>query len=621
MKKFDLTMKADDLWTIYGSFGMVKGDVYGNNNFFYAECDSCQVCSAREEGENGVVLQTGALKNTSDNPISVHHIMSKFVFDGGEYEVYTQCNTWQNESYGGWQPLVTAVTAETRGLRDSFGAAPFFVLWNKQTNRGRAFHVLAKSAWKYTISQVPYVESGEPTKVEVEIGINNCNFCVELGKGEELYLPEIIYYDVKNKVDLDCYKLHNYMNKKYPRKESPIIFNTWLYKYEKINFENVVSQVSKAADIGMEYFVVDAGWYGEGNFWNCRGDWEERQIGGFKGRMRELSDIVRAHGMKFGFWLEIESVGADAKVLNSHSDFYFKYNDMILFDFANPKACDYIVDKVCKLVEMYEAKFIKFDFNQDSKLDKAHTSFLKYHEGYSSVISRIRKALPDLYMENCASGGLRMSLENGKYFDSFWYSDNQSPYEGMRIYKDTIRRMPPQWIERWASIQSVSNLGDVYLDNPVVDKIISTNDATWTDVRGVLPSFLEGFLLGSPIGFSCDLNRLSSEHFEGLQNLIAEFKLNREFWKTAVCRILADTESLLILQYSDTELKKIEILIVTWRIRQKSVCVYPKLDVNENYIMNGDEICSGSDMDTYGIDVTLQGNYRMERVTLKKCGK
>ena len=96
MKKFDLTMKANDLWTIYGSFGMVKGDVYCNNNFFYAECDSCQVFSAREEDENGIVLQTGSLKNTSDNPISVYHVMSKFVFDGGEYEVYTQCNTWQN---------------------------------------------------------------------------------------------------------------------------------------------------------------------------------------------------------------------------------------------------------------------------------------------------------------------------------------------------------------------------------------------------------------------------------------------------------------------------------------------------------------------------------------------
>ena len=618
MKEFDFTMKADECWCIYGSFGMVKGNVCGNNNLFYTEGNEYRVYSAREEDENGVVLQTGALTNTSGSPISVNYMMSKFVFDGGEYEVYTQCNTWQNESWGGWQQLITAVTAEIRGLRESFGAAPFFVLWNKQTNRGRAFHILADSAWKYTVSRVPYTEGGEPTKVEVEIGINNYNFCVELGAGEELRLPEIIYYDVRNQTDLDCYKIHNYANKKYPRKEMPVIFNTWLYKFEKINFENVVSQVAKAAELGVEYFVIDAGWYGEGNFWNCRGDWEESQKGGFEGRMRELSDVVREYGMKFGFWLEIESGGADAKVLSNHSDFFFKYDDMILFDFANPRACDYIVDKVCKLAEMYGAKFIKFDFNQDTKLDTAHASFLRYYEGYMNVIYRIRKAIPDLYMENCASGGLRMGLKNGKYFDSFWYSDNQSPYEGMRIYKDTIRRIPPQWIERWASVQTVSGIGEVYLDNPMVDKLISTNDATWTDVRGVLPSFLEGFLLGSPMGFSCDLNRISAEHFENLREMITEFKANREFWKKAVCRILTDTESLLVLEYSDINFDNIEILIFTWRIRQNNVCVYPQLDVNADYRINGVDVCDGRYIDSHGVDIKLQGNYRVLRVRMNR---
>lgn len=616
MKKIDQTMKADDLWSIYGNFGMVKGEVYGDHACFYTEGNKYRVSSEREADENGVVLQKGTLKNTSESPISVNYLMSKFVFDGGEYEVYTQSNTWQNESLGSWQPLVSGVTGETQGIRDCFGAAPFFVLWNKQTDRGRAFHILASCAWKYSILRTPYTEGGEATKVEVEIGINNRNFCMELGAGEELKLPEIIYYDVRNKTDLDCYKLHNYMNKIYPRKEMPVLYNTWLYQFEKINFENVISQVSKAAELGVEYFVIDAGWYGEGNFWNCRGDWEECQTGGLEGRMRELSDIVREHGMKFGFWLEIESGGADAKIVSDHSEFFFKYDDMILFDFANPQACDYIVDKVCSLIEKYDAKFVKFDFNQDTRLDQAKLSFLKYFEGYRSVLMRIRKAFPDLYMENCASGGLRMSLENGKCFDSFWYSDNQSPYEGMRIYKDTIRRMPPQWIERWASIQSVSGLGEVYLDTPKVDKIISTNDATWMDVRGVLPSYLEGFLTGSPIGFSCDLNRLSKEHFERIRDRIAEIKLHREFWKKAVCRILADTESLLVLQYSDNELNRIEILVFTQRIRQRKVCVYPVLDVKADYKMNDAEICSGSKLDTHGIDVILQGNYQMERVKL-----
>ena len=39
----------------------------------------------------------------ASDPINMNCLMSKFLYDGGEYEVYTQCNTWQNESCGGWQ--------------------------------------------------------------------------------------------------------------------------------------------------------------------------------------------------------------------------------------------------------------------------------------------------------------------------------------------------------------------------------------------------------------------------------------------------------------------------------------------------------------------------------------
>ena len=615
MKKFDTTQRADDRWSIYGSFGQLQGQVRGDENCFYTEDNGCRVCSVREEDENGVIRQTGSIVNTSDKPVQINYAMSKFLFDGGEYRVYSQANSWQNESTGAWQPLVTAVTAQTPGARSTFGAAPFFVLWNEQTNRGRAFHILADCAWKYMVAQTPYF-STEAMKVEVEIGINNCNFSMELAPGEELKLPEILYYDVLDPVGMDAWKLHNYINKRFPIRKMPVIFNTWLYKFEKINFENVASQIKRAAQLGVDYFVTDAGWYGEGNFWECRGDWMESPNGSYGGRMKELAELVRANGMGFGFWLEIESAGKNAKALAAHPDYYFRYDDMILYDFGNPEACDYIVDVVCGLVKTYDAAFIKFDFNQDTRLDSRQCAMIKYGEGFRSVLSRIREAFPDLYMENCAGGGLRMALDNCRDFDSFWYSDNQSPYEGMRIFKDTLRRMPPQRIERWASIQSVGGIGDVYMDNPMADKIISNNDATWSDVRGVFPSFLDGFLLGSPIGFSCDLNQISDAHFERLKALIGEFKADRAFWENAVCRILTDTESALVLQYSDMALSRSEIMVFTWRCRQKNICVYPKTAPGKTYRINGEETVSSIDLDRYGIDVPLQGNYKMIRLSL-----
>ena len=210
-----------------------------------------------------------------------------------------------------------------------------------------------------------------------------------------------------------------------------------------------------------------------------------------------------------------------------------------------------------------------------------------------------------------------MTLVNGVDFDSFWLSDNQSPYEGMRIVKDTIRRMPPQMIDRWTTIQSVCDFKHCYGDNPP-EKIIATNDGTWNDVRGVHQSYLEGFLTGGPAGFSCDLNSLSETVVEDLKEFIAQFKSAREFWKSAVCRILADTEDVLVLEYSDMNFDKIEILVYTNRIRQSNLVIYPKCDMAATYRIDGKVIMSGAQIDAEGIDVTLEGNFKMRRVTFER---
>ena len=82
---------------------------------------------------------------------------------------------------------------------------------------------------------------------------------------------------------------------------------------------------------------------------------------------------------------------------------------------------------------------------------------------------------------------------------------------------------------------------------------------------------------------------------------------------------MSDTESLVAIEYSNSKFEKVEILIFTWRIRQNSVCVYPELNFDADYKVNGTDVYAGSYIDRYGMDVKLQGNYRMERLTLKKC--
>ena len=218
-------------------------------------------------------------------------------------------------------------------------------------------------------------------------------------------------------------------------------------------------------------------------------------------------------------------------------------------------------------------------------------------------------------MENCASGGMRLGIRDGRLFDSFWLSDNQSPYEGMRIYKDTVLRMPPQWIECWAVVKSVENFAPIYGSDDYSEKLISTDDATISNVVGVNMSYLKAFLTGCPIGLSCDLNALSEKVFSDLKEFISEFKNERDFWIGANCRILTDTETMLVLQYSVPDLSKIKIVVVSQKSIQNNIRVYPVVKKDLVYLVDNTSV-SGDEIEEYGLDVHVDGRYTATFINL-----
>lgn len=618
MNVFAEKKKAAALWNVVGSFGKLSSEVTEEANAFFASNGRMTAEATVAEGEYGVCVRTDKVKNIASQPVDCYALSSRFTLDGGEYEVYTQYNGWQNESLGGWQSLVSAISVRNTGLRNTQSAAPFAVLWNLQTNRGVAFHVNAYSAWEMRISRI--CTGGEAAYIEVEIGIQQDGLCLPLAPGGEVELPEILYYDVYNKTDMDCWRLHSYMNLHHPRREMPVIYNSWLYRFDRFTYEDILEQIEKAAQLGVEYFVIDAGWFGDGEkWWWARGDWEENQSFGFKGRMQEAADAVRARGMKFGFWLEPECALNNTRAVAAHPEYYIQNEDkpVWLLDFSKEEAVTFIFEKTCQLIERYGAEFIKFDFNTDLVFDETHTGFTAYFKGYIRYIQMLRQRYPGLYMENCASGGTRMSLRDGKFFDSFWLSDDQSPYNSLRIFKDTLLRMPPQWIECWTSVRSVKDLSPRYGERAYADKLLSTNDATWNDVTGVHMSFLQGLLAGSPIGLSFDLSAITDTVFSELKAFIARFKEKRAFWQRAVCHILTDTETMLVLEFRDPDFSNIEVVVFTKKAMQSNLCVYPVLDNGGSYSLQ-EEIRSAGDILKHGIDFPVHENYTAYCLTLTK---
>lgn len=579
----DKKKNVSGMFDIATSAGYIDGCTeYETNDGFTKVITEKFTVESETEKNKDVYIRRDKLKNTSKETIFLNKYFCRFSIPSDDILIYTQQSNWKNESTGAWQTLTTTISAENYGVRTTSGAAPIIALWDNSCERGWCFHLVPNVAWKLSASKRA-IGADNATTV-IELGISDDRLNLEIKPGESVYLPEIIFYDFDNKIDMGCAKLHKYFIENYPSKRLPVIYNTWFANFDAINLDFCINQANKAAELGCEYFVVDAGWFGKGADWGSNiGDWHENQTGAFCGKMNFLADKVRQLGMKFGLWIEAERALEGTPGVKEHPEYFMKENGSYFLDYSNTDARKYIEKIVFGLIEKYGIEFIKFDFNADCGYDNKNSAFYYYHMGHKKFIEDIRSKYPDIYLENCASGGNRMDLFHEKYMDSVWFSDNQNPYTGTKIIRDTLLRMPSTHIERWAVMKSVDGFTKVYSGNDKSSRLVTVKGATWQDIIGTSMKYLAVFCSGGPFGITCDLTQLCENDFKQLKECITEFKNTRDFYKKAVCRPLITTDCFTVLQYNDDEENNIIIQIFENRSRQNSITVYPKLKYDKNY--------------------------------------
>ena len=109
----DSAGKACDRWNVFTDHGLFDCDVRETGNGFAAEGNGIRVETGEEVGAAGVAHRRTVVRNVSNRPVVATCLLDVFRFGGGDFEVYTQANTWMNESRGAWQPL-PVLQAEVR---------------------------------------------------------------------------------------------------------------------------------------------------------------------------------------------------------------------------------------------------------------------------------------------------------------------------------------------------------------------------------------------------------------------------------------------------------------------------------------------------------------------------
>jgi alpha-galactosidase len=202
----------------------------------------------------------------------------------------------------------------------------------------------------------------------------------------------------------------------------PVIFNDYMNCLNgDPTTEKLLPLIDAAADAGCEYFVIDAGWYGDGSWWSSTGDW--RPSGRrFPGGLRQVLDRIRGKGMVPGLWLELELMGEHCPIAAEVDDAWFfsrhgrrvRDNGRFGLDYRHPAVIAYADEVVDRLVKEYGVGYIKMDYNNnlgvgtDYGADSPGDGLLQHNRAYLAWLDRVFARYPDLVIENCGSGAMRM---------------------------------------------------------------------------------------------------------------------------------------------------------------------------------------------------------------------
>lgn len=207
-----------------------------------------------------------------------------------------------------------------------------------------------------------------------------------------------------------------------PNSKLPVIFNDYMHCiWADPTTEKMIPVIDKAAEAGAEYYCMDAGWYADGTWWETVGEWQPQQKR-FPNGIKEVFDYIRNKGMIPGIWLEIEVMGINCPILDQFEDecFFMRHGKRVIdhgryqLDFRNEKVREFATSVVDRVTDEYGVGYIKFDYNIDGGIgtetdaDSFGDGLLGHNRAFLSWIDEVKKKHPDLIMENCASGGMRM---------------------------------------------------------------------------------------------------------------------------------------------------------------------------------------------------------------------
>jgi alpha-galactosidase len=253
-----------------------------------------------------------------------------------------------------------------------------------------------------------------------------------------------------------------------------------------------------AHHLPMDYYWIDAEWFGKGEWWANPGNWEIKKDlypQGFK----PLSDVLHASGRKLLLWFEPErvcegtpwsqelrdwllevpkekrvfrgfvspegdvSVADPAWVRNESNRNQFRANDRLL-NLGIPEARQFLTDFISSKIEEFGLDCYRHDANiaplefwrAADAPDRQGITEIRWVEGFYAYWDELLRRHPQLIIDDCASGGRRIDLETLSRSLPLWRTDF--------ALNDTANQCHTYGLLYWVPLNSTS-VGNPGLDD------------------------------------------------------------------------------------------------------------------------------------------------------------
>ncbi|MDO5434810.1 MAG: alpha-galactosidase [Clostridia bacterium] len=350
-------------------------------------------------------------------------------------------------------------------VRDWF---PFAAIEDRRNDVTWAMQLACPSSWQMEIRRKDDCLSMMASLPDEDYG----HWAKTVRPGEKFETPEAYLTVGRGGVDVVSQRLLTLHRENMTRgdAELPVLFNEYCTTWGNPTHENLKRITECLRGRGIDFLVIDAGWYGtpEQGWSNCGGDWLPNETI-FPYGLKGTADMIREAGMIPGLWFEAETCASQSAIRKREEYLLTRYGNVIdtdnrcFLDMRKEETHAYLDERVAGLLRKCGFGYIKIDYNDTIGVgcddpDSPGEGLRQNMQGTLRFFRHLREAVPELYIENCASGGHRLEPSLMGVSDMASFSDAHECAEIPIIAAQLHRLILPAQSQIWAVLRAEDSL-------------------------------------------------------------------------------------------------------------------------------------------------------------------